>query len=115
MPRAWGALGPLQRLRPLGWAWYTRAASYVSVFGRPEVEQALVSLVKAGKEASRMIVTSVDLTREMEKQGFPRQFVSSTYAPFDYIGDFFLGTRGVMLGMYRNPEKLLAAIDKVLP
>jgi hypothetical protein len=53
IPRAWGALEPLQRLRPLGWAWYTRAASYVSVLGRPEVEQALETLVKAGKEASR--------------------------------------------------------------
>ena len=51
----------------------------------------------------------------MESLGFPRQFVSSTYAPFDYIGDFFRGTRGIMLDMYRNPDKLLAAIDKVLP
>jgi uroporphyrinogen-III decarboxylase len=51
----------------------------------------------------------------MEGQGFPRQFVSSTYAPFDYIGDFFRGTRGIMLDMYRNPQKLLAAVEKVLP
>ncbi|OGO35979.1 MAG: hypothetical protein A2147_00430 [Chloroflexi bacterium RBG_16_57_8] len=115
LPRAWGALEPLKNLRPLGWAWYTRMASYVSVFGRPEVSQALEALIEAGKEASRMISAASELTREMEYQGFPRQFVSSTYAPFDYIGDFFRGTRGIMLDMYRNPDRLLAAIDKVLP
>ena len=113
--RAWGALQPLQRLHPLSWAWYTRMPSYVSVFGRPEVARALESLIKAGQEAQRMITAASDLTREMESLGFPRQFVSSTYAPFDYIGDFFRGTRGIMLDMYRNPDKLLAAIDKVLP
>jgi uroporphyrinogen-III decarboxylase len=115
LTRAWGALQPLQRLRPLSWAWYTRMPSYVSVFGRPEVAGALESLIKAGQEAQRMIAAANELTRDMESLGFPRQFVSSTYAPFDYIGDFFRGTRGVMLDMYRNPEKLLAAIDKVLP
>jgi uroporphyrinogen-III decarboxylase len=62
-----------------------------------------------------MISAAGVLVREMENRGFPRQFVSSTYAPFDYIGDFFRGTHGVMLDMYRNPEKLLAAVDKVLP
>jgi uroporphyrinogen-III decarboxylase len=113
--RAWGALQPLQRLRPLSWAWYTRMPSYVSVFGRPEVASALDSLVKAGQEAQKMIAASNEFTRDMEAAGFPRQFISSTYAPFDYLGDFFRGTRGIMLDMYRNPGKLLAAIDKVLP
>ncbi len=113
--RAWGTLQPLERLRPLSWAWYTRMPSFVSVFGRPEVAAALESLVKAGQEAQRMIAAATDLTRAMEEQGYPRQFVSSTYAPFDYIGDFFRGTRGVMLDMFRHPRQLLAAVDKVLP
>lgn len=115
IPRAWGALEPLGRLRPLDWAWYTRMSSYVSTFGRPEVASALESLIKAGQEALKMISAARELTEEMESQGFPRQFVASTYAPFDYIGDFFRGTRGIMLDMYREPEKLLAAIDKVTP
>ena len=113
--RAWGTLQPLQRLRPLSWAWYTRMPSYVAAFGRPEVAGALESLVKAGQEAQKMIAAAGELNRDMEAAGFPRQFVSSTYAPFDYIGDFFRGMRGIMLDMYRNPDKLLAAIDKVLP
>ena len=62
-----------------------------------------------------MMRAAVELTGEMESRGYPRQFVASTYAPFDYIGDFFRGTRGIMLDMYRNPDELQAAIDKVLP
>jgi hypothetical protein len=115
LPRAWGALEPLKGLRPLTWAWYTRMASYVSVFGRPEVSGALEALIRAGREATTMIAASNELGKDMESMGFPRQFVSSTYAPFDYIGDFFRGTRGIMLDMYRHPDKLLAAIDTVLP
>ena len=115
LPRAWGSLEPFKGLRPLNWAWYTRASSYVAFFGRPEVSEALESLMRAGKEAHKMIAAAGELTKEMESQGFPRQFVSSTYAPFDYLGDFFRGTRGIMLDMYRNPDKLLAAIDRVLP
>ncbi len=115
LPRAWGALAPLERIRPLTWAWYTRMTSYVAAFGRPEVAEALEALVKAGREAGRMMTAAAELTKEMESLGYPRQFVSTTYAPFDYIGDFFRGTRGIMLDMYRNPDKLLKAIDKVTP
>ena len=53
LPRAWGALEPLEGLRPLSWAWYTRMVSYVSVFGKPEVSEALESLIRAGRKRPR--------------------------------------------------------------
>ena len=115
VPRAWGLLAPISQLRHLGWAWYTRSAAYVAPFGNPEVADALEGLVKAGREAQKMVAKAQQFVGEMEALGFPRQFASSSYAPFDYIGDFFRGTKGIMLDMYRNPDKLLAAIDKVLP
>ena len=115
LPRAYGALEPLKMLRPLSWAWYIRMVPYVSVFGIPEVAGALESLIKAGAEAQRMISKTTELTKEMESLGFPRQFVSSANAPFDYMGDYLRGTRGIMLDMYRNPDKLLEATEKLLP
>jgi hypothetical protein len=115
MPRAWKQLEPLQNLRPLSWAWYTRSASYFASFGTPEISTALEDLIKAGKEAQAMLSKGQELAALMDSLGYPRQFASSSYAPFDYVGDFFRGTRGVMLDMYRNPDKLLAAIEKVTP
>lgn len=106
---------PLQKLRPLSWAWYTRSSAYVAPFGTPEVAGALEKLVKAGQESLKMTAKGVALVNEMESLGFPRQFIASAYAPFDFLGDFFRGTRGIMLDMYRNPDKLQAAIDKILP
>ena len=42
-------------------------------------------------------------------------FASGTEAPFDALGDFFRGTKGVVLDMYRRPEKVMAACEKLLP
>jgi uroporphyrinogen-III decarboxylase len=35
-------------------------------------------------------------------------------APFDQISDFYRGMKGAMMDMYRCPDKLLAACDKLL-
>lgn len=115
LPRVWGLLEPLKMLRPLSWAWYTRSAAYVAPFGTPEVAGALEGLIKAGQESQRMIAKALELIGDLESLGFPRMFYSSSFAPFDYIGDLLRGTRGIMLDMFRNPDKLLAAIDKVTP
>jgi hypothetical protein len=115
IPRAWGLMQPLSRLRHLSRAWYTMSAIYVSAFGNPEVIEALEGLIKAGKEVRHMMTKAFEFIGEMEAMGFPRQFVTTSYAPFDYIGDFFRGTRGILMDIYQNPEKLLEAIDKVTP
>jgi uroporphyrinogen-III decarboxylase len=115
IPRAWGLMEPLKRLRHLSRAWYTMSAIYVSSFGTPEMAEALEGLVKAGQEVQKMLAKAFELINEMESMGFPRQFVTTSYAPFDYIGDFLRGTRGILMDIYQNPEKLLEAIDKITP
>jgi len=115
LPRIWGVMEPFTKLRPLAWAWYTRSAAYVAPFGTPELASALEGLIKAGQESQRMMAQAFKLIGELESLGFPRQFVSSAFAPFDYIGDLLRGTRGIMLDIFRNPDKLMAAIDKILP
>ncbi len=115
IPRAWGLMEPLKRLRHLSRAWYTMSAIYVSTFGNPEVAEALEGLIKAGKEVRKMLAKAFEFISEMEAMGFPRQFVTTSYAPFDYIGDFLRGTRGVMMDIYENPDKLLEAIDIITP
>jgi uroporphyrinogen-III decarboxylase len=84
------------------------------VFGIPEVAEMLETLIKAGSEGLKMITKAREFTREMEELGFPPMFGGTAYAPFDYLGDNFRGTRGIMLDMYRNPEELLQALEKIL-
>ena len=52
---------------------------------------------------------------EIEKLGFPQYATASLHGPFDVISDRFRGMKGSMLDMYRKPDKLLAAIDRLLP
>ncbi|GAH37558.1 unnamed protein product, partial [marine sediment metagenome] len=38
-----------------------------------------------------------------------------TKAPFDVIGDTLRGTKGIMLDMYRQPDKLIQAMEALTP
>lgn len=114
-PRICGTLEPLKMLHPIPWAYYIRIVPGIAVLGMPEVAGAIENLLKAGIEARKMVSTANSFVKEMETMGFPCQFGSAAYAPFDYIGDFLRGTRGIMLDMYRRPDKLLETLEKVLP
>jgi len=52
---------------------------------------------------------------ELTTLGFPTILGGFTKAPFDVIGDTLRGTKGIMLDIYRQPNKLLAAMDKLVP
>ena len=57
-----------------------------------------------------------DFVQEIESAGNPAiTLVGFGQAPFDFFSDHLRGMRGIMLDMYRQPDKLLAAMDKVLP
>jgi len=114
-PRICGTLEPFKMLNPIPWAYYIRIVPNIAIFGMPEVAGAFESLLKAGAEAQKVMSKASAFVKEMEALGFPCQLGSGAYVPFDYIGDFLRGTRGIMLDMYRNPDKLLEAAEKVLP
>jgi len=40
---------------------------------------------------------------------------SSTKAPYDILGDTMRGTRGLMLDKFRRPEKVKAAMERLVP
>ena len=54
------------------------------------------------------------LQEELNGMGFPLSSNAIALAPFDVIGDYLRGTRGVMLDMYKRPDKLIEATEKVL-
>ncbi len=52
---------------------------------------------------------------EMAALGYPYGYASVTSPAFDVVSDFYRGLRGGSLDLYRNPAKLLAAIDLMQP
>ncbi len=116
-PRIFGILEPLKKLPPIHqtFAYYMGLYPSLGAMGTPEVTGAIESLLKAARECSRWMATVGPFHKEMTELGFPSMFDSGTQAPYDTVGDFLRGTRGIMTDMYRRPDKLLEAIDKVTP
>ncbi len=50
---------------------------------------------------------------EVQSLGFPPFAGTATKAPFDILGDTLRGTKGVIVDMFRHPDKVLAACDRL--
>jgi len=115
-PNVFGALRPFERLPHLhDIISYYMGLSHFAAFDTPEVIEAIESLLKAAKAARRMAIGGMEYERKMKSLGFPMQLGSMAQAPFDTLSDFFRGTRGSMLDMFRNPDKVLDATEKIYP
>ena len=116
-PRVCGNLKGLEKLAPLHGiiTYYMGFNLGIAPFSLPEVAQALEALQKAGREAARVALYSRRFAQEAREKGFPMQTGAFTQAPFDTLGDFFRGTKGLMIDMYRRPEKVIRACEKLLP
>ena len=116
-PRICGILEPFKKLPPI----HQTFAYCLGLFGNlgaiaaPEVTGAFESLLKAAHEYSRWAAAMGPFPKEMAGLGFPGMYGSVAQAPYDTVADYLRGTRGAMIDMFRCPEKLLAAIDKVTP
>jgi len=86
-----------------------------AVLANPSIAEAFAALYRAGLEASKYLATLAGFDREMTALGFPQAFGSTTHAPFDLISDMLRGMRGTMLDMYRHPDKLHKAMERVFP
>jgi hypothetical protein len=117
MPRAFGALA--------GWGMLPTFFASMELpmipalmvpVGLPPVLQAFEAFVNAGKAALEWAAASGQADGQLMAQfGMPALPGGFTKAPFDIIGDTLRGTRGIMLDMYRQPGKLLAALEKIVP
>ena len=116
LPRIFGALAPLQMLPFLPGILeiYGVAINFIP-YGLPPVQDAFKALMDAGGEALKWLGVVGGLNAELGSMGYPQLWGGFTKAPFDMIGDTLRGTKGVMLDIYRQPEKLLEAMDAITP
>lgn len=118
LPRICGALSPLQNLAPIPYLlpYYAGIIISLGFANGAGLARALESLGRALIAMAEFGTSAIKLSEEMESLGYPNIHGGGlTQAPFDTIGDTLRGTRGIMLDMYRQPDKLLKAIDRLLP
>ncbi len=109
--QGWSSLGSLTGILELPFV-----GSYVVPVGIPQVQQGFEKLLEAGRAAQEWIAAArgADMASRT-KLGLPPLIGGITKAPFDAIGDTLRGTRGVMMDMFRQPDKLIAAMERFVP
>jgi hypothetical protein len=112
LPRTFGAFEPFQKLSPFTNMIEIAMTSFIN-YGDPDVQAAFQALLEAGRETVKWKEVVDDCSRAGLAAGFPALRGVMAKAPFDTIGDTLRGTQGIILDMYRQPDKLLEAMEKI--
>lgn len=117
MPRAFGALEGLRDMPLLlGATEIPYLPGLIAPFAAPAMKEALTALMEAGQGVMEWMGFMGRIGGELRSErGLPAVTGGASKAPFDFLGDSLRGTRGIMLDMYRQPEKVLAACDRLVP
>ncbi len=80
----------------------------------PETDLAIKTLQKTGRELRKWQKRIAKFNQMMIDCGFPQYFQGGALPPFDIISHSMRGMTGTMMDMFRQPDKVLAACDKIL-
>jgi hypothetical protein len=111
LPRTHGFLKPLSQLPPLD-----SIMNYLPfhVIANPEFSSMLDKLSGIARQAMEWQKQVGEMYAALHEHGFPGRTAGiGGGVPYDMISDFLRGMRGAMLDMYRCPDKLMAAIEKL--
>jgi hypothetical protein len=116
LPRTCGNFAPLKSVPGL-FNYLSIARGRVSpLFSDPQFVTASKTIYKASQIALEWDNAWMSFIRDIENKGFPAITLAGFgQAPFDFFSDHLRGMKGIMLDMYRQPAKLLAAMDRILP
>ncbi len=116
LPRTAAAFGGFGKLRSCTFPMtQSFPFSFVAQYGDPDVSASYEALLSAGREVAKWQAVINDINQAALMRGIPSFRGGMTAVPFDLIGDALRGTKGIMTDMYRRPEKLLKAMERVTP
>jgi hypothetical protein len=109
LPRVYGAAGALKKLPPLrSLGGYT---SGLAAFSDPDVQAAFKALIEAGKAEAEWNRIIAELDARGMASGLPKFSGSMAVAPLDAIGAGLRGTKGTIMDMFKQPERLLEYME----
>jgi uroporphyrinogen-III decarboxylase len=116
LPRVYSSLKPLANLPPL-MNLGNNIAMISTLFASDEFTQLARSMKKAGEETQKWNHEMGRMDMEMASIGFPCTWpmpFGGIQPPFSEFSNNFRTYRGVILDMFRQPEKLKAALNKLV-
>ena len=116
LPRIAGALAPLQQfpMLPIQLEVPTLPAG-LTIFAQPEMKEMLKILTEAGEESVQWLGVLRKLVLGVQSRGIPAMYGGFSKAPFDALGDTMRGTMGGLMDLYKHPDELLEACEKMVP
>jgi hypothetical protein len=113
LPRVAGAYEGLANMPDFPSLSEWRLVANMRAFANPALRESLRRLLEAGDCAEHAAQKTIAFVKRMTSLGFPSVGGGFCKAPYDHVTDFLRGSKGGMLDMLRNKDKLLATIDKV--
>lgn len=114
LPRTWGAFAPFGGLTSFSFG-FGLPFRLLSICAQPDFQAAFQVIGEAAKEFARWQKAIMECEREAQEAGFPIFRGGIALAPFDIFADSFRGTEGIIMDMYRQPDKLHEVMEKVTP
>jgi hypothetical protein len=114
LPRTWGLFEPLNKLAPFG-SGLGFPQLFLGMVGNPEFSNIFQTLADVSKDYAKWLNMVISCSKEGIEMGFPPYGGSMASAPFDYFADYLRGTSGITMDMYRRPDKLLEAMERMVP
>jgi hypothetical protein len=114
MPRLYSNLKGLNKLMSFGQEGIQIGARMITPFMDPEVLEAIDRMKRAAELSLIPLKISMQTAGRITAMGYPSFFMGFGAAPFDVVGDTLRGTRGIMTDLYRCPDTVIRACEKVL-
>ena len=86
----------------------------VGAWGSDEMVAGLQRITAAAKSVNNWAKAVFPVMGEVMALGFPGYASAGTKAPFDILGDTLRGTKGVIVDMFRRPDQVLAACERLV-
>jgi hypothetical protein len=113
LPRSIGALAPFANFSPTPFI-LGMAGRFLGPAIMPQVRAAYQAIIDYGLETAKWMGPLMQFNQEGTSAGYPSFFGGQSHAPFDILADTLRGTKGILLDMYRQPQKVLQAMDKIV-
>ena len=88
---------------------------YVTQFADPDIRASVQTLLEAALEGMKWQSAVMEVGIAGMQKGIPSIWGGMCGAPFDLIGDMMRGTKGIMMDMYKRPDKLIEAMERITP
>jgi len=90
--------------------------STVPAFSTPEIQAMFKKIWAAGAEMDKWMKAGGEVSIAALSEGYP-PFNGNGFsgAPFDMLTDFCRGTQGIMMDIFRQPEKIHEAMERLVP